>query len=329
MAARAHWKGFLKLSLVSCPVALYPAVNSAERLSFRQVSKSTGNRLRHQLVDGVTGEQVEPAEKGRGYEVAENQFVLVNDEELQAAQAEARTKSYGSPHRRPPGVPENVPRASSPARNDAEPERSETPPVSKPLKVENTRTIEIERFVPRSQIDTRYHNTPYYITPRDVMGQEAFSVIRDAMAGRGVVGMGHVVLASRERPIIVEARGKGLLGTTLRYAHELRAEEEFFSGIPEFDLPKQMLGVADHIVEAMLADFDPAHLEDRYRTVLLSMLREKKRQMPTHAPTGSGAHSNVVKLMDVLKRSLAAQRPPPAKARPATLAPKRPARRTR
>src|SRR5215210_4653376 len=97
MAPRAHWKGYLKLSLVSCPIALYPAISAAERISFRQLNRQTGNRLRQQLVDTVTGEVVQSHDKGRGYEVGERQLLLVQDEELEAAQQEARRKPKAAP----------------------------------------------------------------------------------------------------------------------------------------------------------------------------------------------------------------------------------------
>src|SRR4051794_34244792 len=97
MAPRPHWKGYLKLSLVSCPIGLYPAVNAADRISFRQVNKQTGNRLRQQLVDTVTGQPVAAHDKGRGYEVGENQFLLVQDEELESARQEAWTRPYSAP----------------------------------------------------------------------------------------------------------------------------------------------------------------------------------------------------------------------------------------
>src|SRR5205814_3693552 len=125
-------------------------------------------------------------------------------------------------------------------------------------------------FVPRGQIDARYHLTPYYIAPRELMGQEAFAVIRDAIAAKDVVGLGRVVLSNRERPIIVEPSGSGLRGITLRYAHEIRSEAEFFAEIPEMVLPEEMLEVAQHIVETKITDFDLAFLEDRYRTALVS-----------------------------------------------------------
>src|SRR5436190_8408291 len=124
MAPRAHWKGFLKLSLVSCPIALYPAISAAERISFRQVNRETGHRLRQQLVDTVTGEVVPSHGKGRGYEVADDQFVVVRDEELEAARQEARSRTYSAASAvsaLPPSRPEEPApaRAAVPRREEA------------------------------------------------------------------------------------------------------------------------------------------------------------------------------------------------------------------
>jgi DNA end-binding protein Ku len=172
MAPRPYWKGHLKLSLVSCPIALYPAVDASERIAFRQVNRATGNRLRQQLVDSVTGEAVAPREKGRGYEVGENQFVVLEEEELAKAREEARTRPYSPP---PPVAKREPEQLSAPRDASARAPKpaKEAPRVVMPPapRIENTRTIEIQRFVPRAQIDPRYHLTPYYIAPRDLIGQ--------------------------------------------------------------------------------------------------------------------------------------------------------------
>jgi non-homologous end joining protein Ku len=213
MAPRAHWKGYLKLSLVSCPVALHPAIAAAERISFRQMNRQTGNRLRQQLVDSVTGEVVQSHDKGRGYEAGERQLLLVEDEELEAARQDARARPFATApvaQEAPPPVEPPAPAGRrAPASRD-EPARPETPgrgsplasapppaaaPPPAPVRAENTRTIQIERFVPLDQIDARYFDTPYYITPRDEIGLEAYAVIRDAMRGKELVGMGRVVLS--------------------------------------------------------------------------------------------------------------------------------------
>ena len=171
--ARPYWKGYLKLSLVSCPIALYTGTSATERVSFRQINKKTGNRLRQQLVDEVTREPVESPDKGRGYEYAKNAYIPVDDDELDA------------------------------------------------VAIESNHAIEIDSFVPGDQIDKRYLITTYYIAPNDQAGLEAFAVIREAMRGKGMVALGRVVLAKRERVIMLEPWDKGLIGTTLRYPYEL------------------------------------------------------------------------------------------------------------
>ena len=219
MAPRSHWKGFLKLSLVSCPIALYPAISAAEKVSFRQVNRETGNRLRQQLVDAVTGEVVGSQNKGRGYEVGEKDFLVVENEELEAAQQQARVRPFSTAPTQPEAMPprRDVPTKPTVPAKLPRAEREEAPPIVPPSApprpiIENTRTIELDRFVDPNQIDAVYYNAPYFIVPRDAVGQEAFAVIRDAMAAKGLVGIGRVVLSNRERPILIEPRGSGLRG---------------------------------------------------------------------------------------------------------------------
>src|ERR1700730_14712463 len=166
---RPYWKGYLKLALVSCPIALHAACSSAERIALRQINKATGNRLRQQLVDEETREPVAPEDKGRGYQGDQGGFIEGVDAEVEAIQVEAR------------------------------------------------HTIDIDSLAPAAQIDKRFYDNPYYIAPTDNVGQEAFAVIRDAMRGKGMVALGRIVLAKRERVIALEPCGKGMLGTTLRY----------------------------------------------------------------------------------------------------------------
>jgi DNA end-binding protein Ku len=314
MVPRPHWRGFLKLSLVSCPIALYPAIAPAERISFRQVNKRTGHRLRQQLVDSVTGEVVGSENKGRGYEVGQNEFLIVREEELTQAREKAREQPYSA---RPPANrrPDTLQEEPAPRRRTLkrdEPAEEDAPPISPlepPPRLENNRTIELDRFFPRDQLDPRYYHAPYYITPRDLVGQEAFAVIRDAMADTGLVGMGRVILSNRERPILVEPSGRGLRGTILHYAHQIRSEDEYFADIPKLVLPDEMVEVAKHILQTKKAQFDPAFLEDRYRTVLASMLREKQALLPTAATSAPPPPQNVINLLDVLRRSLATEHP--------------------
>jgi DNA end-binding protein Ku len=228
MAPRPNWKGYLKLSLVSCPIALYPATSASERVSFNQINKNTGNRIRYRKVDEETEEPVEQADIIKGYQVEKNIYVTLEDEELEAIQ------------------------------------------------VESTHTIEIDKFVPKKQLDERYFDSPYYNVPNDQVGQDAFAVIRDAMKGKGIVGVGRVVISKRERPIILEPFGKGMRGMTLRYSYEVRNAEDYFSDIPDVKIPGEMLKLAEHIVDTKSDDFDPTEFEDHYETAVVELLRQKQ-----------------------------------------------------
>ena len=317
-ASRAYWKGYLKLSFVSCPIALYSATSAAERVSFRQVNRRTGHRLKHKLVDSVTGEAVDSSNKARGYEVGENQFLLVEDRDLERARSErpppgavefAEPPRRESPPTAPAGLHEQAPEETAEVDDDEEEEIAAVP------RPQNTRTIEIERFLPAGQIDARYFEKPYYIVPREEIGQESFAVIRDAMSREGVIGLARVVLSSRERPFLVEPMGAGLRGVTLRFSHEVRGVEDYFSEIPQMKLPAEMMKLAQHIIRTKSAEFNPSMLEDFYRSALVRILRKKQAKRPAHVPVVKPSQENVVNLMDALRRSIAAERPatPPPK----------------
>jgi DNA end-binding protein Ku len=314
-ASRPYWKGYLKLSLVSCPIALYPAISAAERISFRQVNRRTGHRLKQKLFDSVTGEAVDASDKARGYEVGENEFLLVENRDL--AQARSQRRAPGemefatSPHREsPPTAPASLSDgAAKEGAADYDDEEQQEEAVAFP-RPQNTRTIEIEHFLPAGQIDARYFEKPYYIQPREEISQESFAVIRDAMNREAVSGLARIVLSSRERPLLLEPMGRGLRGVTLRFAHEVRNDSEYFSEIPEMKLPPEMMKLAQHIIRTKSADFDPSMLEDHYRSALVRILRRKQVKRPAKIPSVKPSRENVVNLMDALRRSLAAERSP-------------------
>ena len=259
MAPRSNWKGYLKLSLVSCPVQLYPATTTKERVSFHLLNRDTGNRLRRKLVDPDTDEAVESEDQVKGYQVAKNEYVLVEEDEIDQ------------------------------------------------VAIESTHTIDIETFVPRKEIDETFIDTPYYLTPDGKLAEEAFAVIRDAMRGKNVVGLGRVVLYRRERPIMLEPRGKGLVATTLRYAYEVRADEDYFEDIGEPEVSEEMLDLATHIIGRKMSHFDPKRFEDRYQDALLELIKAKQAHRPATVSTAAPRPSNVVSLMDALRRSIADQ----------------------
>jgi DNA end-binding protein Ku len=275
LVVRPYWKGYLKLALVSCPIALHAACSTAERIAFRQVNKATGNRLRQQLVEEETGAPVAPQDKGRGYEVAKGEYLIVDDAELEA------------------------------------------------IEIASTHTIEIDSFVPRAQIDQRFFDTPYYITPSEPVGQEAFAVIREAMRGKGMVALGRLVLSKRERVIALEAYDKGLLGTTLRYPYEVRKAEEYFCDLPELTIAPDMLALAGHIVDSKAADFDRLIFRDRYEEALLAHLKAKQAGAVQERKQAFAGPRRVINLMEALRRSVAEDKKPAAPRRGAAAAPAR------
>jgi len=273
---RSSWKGYLKLSLVSCAVALYNATSTADRVSFNTLNRKTGNRVKQFLVDSVTEEPVDPAERVKGYQVSKGQYVMVEDEELEQ------------------------------------------------LKIESTKLIEIETFVPQAEVDPIYLDSPYYLAPDDRVAEEAFAVIRDAMASKQMVGIGRVVLARRERIMMLQPRGTGILATTLRYPYEVRQDAEYFSGIADIELPDEMLGIAEVIIERKTQHFEPEKFSDRYEDAVVSLLRAKQAGQAFVVPE-TPAPSKVVNIMDALKRSLEAEGADAAAARRPRAPSKKPA----
>ena len=170
------------------------------------------------------------------------------------------------------------------------------------IAIESKRTIEIDEFVPRKEIDELYQNNPYYIVPDGEVGQQAFAVIREAIRQEGMVAIGKVVFTSREHIIALEARGKGMMGMTLRYPYEVRKEDEYFDDIPDEKIPKDMLELASHIVESKAGHFKPEKFEDQYEDALKELLKKKQSGQKIEAPRDREP-SKVVNLMDALRRS--------------------------
>jgi DNA end-binding protein Ku len=174
------------------------------------------------------------------------------------------------------------------------------------IAIDSTRTVEIEKFVPKATIDDRYRDTPYYLAPEDQVGQEAFAVIRDAMKKKKMVGIARVVMARRERVMMIEPFGKGVMGTTLHYPYEIRGEDAVFDEIPELKLPDQMVGLAEEIIDRMTGEFEPEKFEDRYENAMIELIRSKQAGLPAPKEKASARPANVVNLMDALRKSIEA-----------------------
>jgi DNA end-binding protein Ku len=249
----------LKLSLVSCPVALFPASTEREKITFNQINRKTGNRIKYRKVDAETGDEVDSSDIVKGYEVGKGEYIEIEPEELEA------------------------------------------------IAIESKRTIEIDKFVPKKEIDELYLNSPYYIVPDGEVGQQAFAVIREAIRKEGMVALGRVVFTSREHVIALEPRGKGLLGVTLRYPYEVRKEDEYFDEIEDEKIPKDMMELASHIVETKSGHFKPEEFEDHYEDALKELLKKKQSGQKIEAPR-EREPAKVISLMDALRRSVDAER---------------------
>lgn len=275
MAPRASWKGYLKLSLVSCPVRLYPATSTKERISFNQLHKKTHNRINMKPVDPELG-LIDRADLVKGYEYEDKQYVIIDDADLES------------------------------------------------VRIESNHTMNIEAFVDEKDVDVIYQDTPYYLAPDGAMAEETFIVLREAMRKSGKLAVARLVLSSRERVVTIGAREKGMFVCTLRNPHEVRGTAEYFDNIPQGKPDREMLQLAEALIQQKLTKFDPKNYEDRYEAALMNMIKEK---LKGHKPIVAAApeRGNVVNLMDALKASLG-QSKPPAKSKPKAVPTEKPAK---
>lgn len=255
MAYRPTWQGHLRLSLVTCPVALYTATNSAGDVHFNLINPKTNNRIKMVTTDPETG-PIERSELVKGYEVSKGEYILITNDEINS------------------------------------------------VKLESTKTIDIERFVAEDEIDRLYWDNPYYLAPDGKMAQEAFGVIRIAMEKAGQIALGRVVIGTRERILALEPRGKGILAYTIRTDAEVRKPDEIFAGISDAKPDAAMISIAEKIIEQQQGAFDPSQFVDRYEAALKALIADKQKG---HKPAkvAEPDDTNVVDLMSALRASLA------------------------
>ncbi len=274
MAPRASWKGYLKLSLVSCPVRLYNATSSGSRITFNQLHKDTKNRIQMKPFDPELG-QVERSDLVKGYEYEKNQYVILDNEDFEK------------------------------------------------VKIDSKDTISIERFVDNDEIDQIYFDTPYYLAPDGAIAEETFNVLREAMKNSGKAALARVVLSSRERVVCLTPMDKGMFVSTLRNPKEVRSPDSYFDDISGQEVDKDMLDLANKLIEQNYGEFDPEDFSDRYEDALLEVIKSKiagDEPVVVAAPE----RGKVVNLMDALKKSLKESKPP-AKRMTGTKAAKKPA----
>ena len=262
MAPRPFWKGYLKLSLVTCPVAMTPATTDKEKVRFHTLNAQTGNRVLSQYVDAVSEKPVDEDDEVKGYQRGEDDYVMLEDEEIEA------------------------------------------------VALESTRTIDIESFVPRDSIEWVWYDKPHYLTPDDPVGEEAFSVIRDAMASTDTVGISRLVMYRRERAVMLEARGKGIVLWTLRYGDEVRDESDYFDEIEKTKPDPKHMTLVKKLIDERTTAWDPKMVNDPVQDRLLDIIAAKKKGKKRTAkaePMVEEEPSNVISIMDALRKSIGSE----------------------
>ena len=265
MAPRPYWKGYLKLSLVTCPVSLTPARSEREKVRFHTVNADTGHRVRSRYVDAETGRPVADEDEVRGYETEPGRHVFIEDEELEA------------------------------------------------VGLESTRTIDIDRFVPTDTIEWIWYDTPYFLVPDDEVAQEAFAVIREAMAETRTVGISRLVLSRRERAVMLQPRGKGILLWTLRYGDEVRDPKEIFGDIAGKKPEPKLISLVQTLIGDLTKPWDESMVCDPVQENLKQIIASKQKKKPKAKPKAGKtdqpeAPSNVVNIMDALRNSISQEK---------------------
>jgi len=256
MRGRPTWQGHLKLSLVTCPVALYTATSRTSDVHFNMLSADTHNRIRMIPTDPETGKAVDRSNIVKGYEVEKDRYVIVTDEEI------------------------------------------------KSVRLESTRTIDIERFVDVGEIDRMYWNDPYFLLPDGKMAQEAYAVIREAMKATDRIALGRVVMHTRERLLAIEPREEGLLAYSLRSKNEVRDWKDAFEDIPATKPNAQMVEIAEKIIDQLAGPFDPEEFNDRYEEALRALIAEKEKGAGRKVKVEEPEDTKVIDLMAALRKSL-------------------------
>ena len=261
MPARSFWKGYLKLSLVTCPVAMTPATTDGEKIRFHTLNRATGHRIESRYVDAGTDKPVDPDDEVKGYERGPDDYVMIEDEDLET------------------------------------------------VALDSTRTIDIDMFVPADSIPWVWYDKPHYLVPDDAVGEEAFAVIRDAMASTKTAGIARLVLYRRERAVMLVPRDNGLVLWTLHYGDEVRETPAAAHGSDSKADPK-----AKSLIAALIKDrtreWDPAMLADPVQDRLHDIIaaKQKGRKPAKKKPDSEPESGNVIDIMEALKKSLAAEK---------------------
>lgn len=254
------WKGYLKLSLVTCQVSLTPATTENAKIRFNVLNKATGNRLESHYIDSGTGKPVADDNQVKGYERGDDDYIFLEDDEIDA------------------------------------------------IALESNRAISIDTFVPRDSIDWIYYETPHFLAPEDKVGTEAFCVIREAMKASKVVGIARLVLNRRERAVLLEPSGNGIILWTLRYGDEVRTPDKAFAVTEKPEA--KALTLMKSLIDKHTEDWSPEMMQDPVQDQLAALIKAKKKSRNKKPAVAQKAQpptvGNVINIMDALKKSIEA-----------------------
>ena len=262
MAVRPYWRGYLKLSLVNCPVTLSPVTTEGDKVKFHTINRNTNHRITTRYVDAVSGKVVNKDHQVKGYQKGEEEYVIMDDDELDA------------------------------------------------VKLESARTIDIDEFAPTDSVEWTYFDSPYFVTPSDQVGEEAFIVIRQAMKNADVVGIARLVINGRERAVMLQPWDEGILLWTLRFGDEVRDEDEYWKEVDNKAVDKKMLAMVEQLIEDRTTTWSDDMVEDPVQDRLLDIIKQKQPSKKRKAPVKVAEEeevelpNNVVDLMAALKKSL-------------------------
>lgn len=261
MAPSTFWKGYLKLSLVTCPVAMVPAVTDSGKVRFHTLNRDTGHRVESRYRDAETGKPVADENEAKGYQTGPDEYVILEDDELEG------------------------------------------------VALESARTIDIDMFVPADAIGWIWYDRPHYLIPDDPVGEEAFAVIRDAMAATDMVGIARLVLYRRERAVMLQPRDRGIVVWTLRYGDEVRPADAYFGDIATGKVNTKQLALVTKLIEERTESWEPAMVRDPVQEQLLQIIEAKKkgRRPARRRSAPEEPRGQVLNIMDALRRSIAAE----------------------
>jgi len=259
MAARAYWKGQIRIALVSIPVEIFPATKSGAQISFRQIHEPSGKRIKYEKVVPGIG-PIDRDDIIKGFEYEKDSYVLLDQDEIDA------------------------------------------------VKLESRKTLVLSQFVDSSDIDVLYYEKPYYVVPADDLAEEAYVVLREALRKTKKVGVGQLAVRGQEHVVSLKPCGNGMILETLRYADEVRKAQGYFDDIDDIKPDKELLSLAEKLIDDKAAPFEPEEYHDRYVDALKELIAAKRKsggeKILEDVDEGTAPGGNVIDLMAALKKSV-------------------------